>query len=309
MSSAPRSLLNDFFLNILDVGRFLARVVVGAFILWQIVFLFWANAGNIGKDLHGWVDKSRRKPERARIWDWLPKVPSLNKPVEEWLDSPADDMRKTAIGDFLERGERINKQWGQFTGQNQSWSLFAPTVARHISFLALELRWDDPDPPAEGAASGAAVRKPEILLSDNEPPDPYNFFRIGHFRLRRYESNLDVALYLERGESLEQPRVLEEWEDKVRRKLRRDWDCLMPYLKWRLQVFEKRNPDVPKPTQVIILARTYNIPAPPGDEPWHWDMEGPHPIARWLPNRKTEEGYVPVQIYNFSNDRFENLSR
>src|SRR5262245_43756164 len=109
MSSAPRSRLNDFFLNILDVGRFLARVVVGAFILWQFVFLFWANAGNIGKDLHGWVNKSRHKPEpeRARIWGWLPGLPSLNKPVEEWLDAAADDARKSTIGDFLERGERI----------------------------------------------------------------------------------------------------------------------------------------------------------------------------------------------------------
>src|SRR5262249_24189763 len=134
-------------------------------------------------------------------------------------------------------------------------------------------------------------------------------FRVGHFRLRRYESNLDVALYLEPGESTEQPRVLEDWEDKGRRKLRRDWDCLMPYLKWRLRGFQERHPDAPQPTQVIILARTYYILAPPGPEPWHWDMEGPHTIARWLPNRKPEEGYVPVQIYNFSNARFENLSR
>ena len=129
--------------NYIGWASFLARVVVGTFILWQFVFLFWANAGNVGKDLHGWVNKSRRKQERARIWDWLPRVPSLNKPVEEWLDAAADDARKSAIGDFLERGERINRQWGQLTGQNQSWSLFAPTVARHISFLALELRWDD----------------------------------------------------------------------------------------------------------------------------------------------------------------------
>ena len=54
------------------------------------------------------------------------------------------------------------------------------------------------------AASGQRPMpyQPELLLSDNEPVNPRRFFRLGRFRLRKYESGLDLVLRVKDNETL-----------------------------------------------------------------------------------------------------------
>jgi hypothetical protein len=64
---------------------------------------------------------------------------------------------------------------------------------------------------------------------------------------------------------------------------------MIAYLGWRLAAFERVQPDLPPPAEVILSMHLYRIPSPPGPEPWDWDDLGLHPVARWRP----ESAVVP----------------
>jgi hypothetical protein len=156
--------------------------------------------------------------------------------------------------------------WADLTGQPQSWSLFAPNVTDYLPFVEVELRWGGGRPAV-------------LLLSENEPADRDRFFRLGRFRLRRYESSVDVSPLP--GRPFDP--AGEDWRDQVAAAVANRWPHLLAYLRWRLEGFARDRPDLPRPGEVILCVHLFRIPGPPGPRPWDWEDLGRHPVARWRP--------------------------
>jgi hypothetical protein len=268
--------------------RQLAGVGLGLFVLWQIVFLTVANALRLAADA---------RPHLTTI---------------PWA----------AVG-------RIGQRWAEVTGQPQQWSLFAPDVFENLPFPAVELRWDDERQPARSAAAllvaaatnrplegltawgaaeslGASVPAPVLLRSDNEPRDPRRFFRVGNFRLRRYEGTITPALPINdtSGEG-----TADSVRQRIETQLRDESEAMRAYLRWRLAGFCRGHADLPLPRQVILVVRQYRVPPPPGPTPWDWEGPVQQPIVRWFPLAEPGPEYYPIEMYNPVVPRFEVLRR
>jgi hypothetical protein len=237
-------------------------IVLGLFILGQLFFLVSAN-------VLGFLDSLREDANN---------------------DSPAEDFAQAfevaAPGWLREEGHlndaqrivtSILKPWEQVTGQYQRWSLFSPDISRDICFPAVEFRWKD-------------KVSPEVLLSDNEPAEPTHYFRFGQFRIRRFEGQLDVTLSPD-----ESP---EDWRTTIHNRVEADGKAMRCYLLWRWREFQRRHPDRPRPSQIILQMRLYQI-RPPEEAPPYWNGPFVNPIARLRPPQTTLEEYNPV------TERFE----
>lgn len=251
--------------------RRLARVVLGLFILWQIVFLF------------GWNFWQLADAARPR----LKRMPFVKRLAPHWLEEEGE------VRQILAATERVPARWAALTGQAQDWSLFAPNVDTDLSFPVVELRWEDHPP----------VR----LLSENEPADVRHFFRVGNFRLRCYET--DIAPVREIAADAGEMRA-DAWRGEIETKLRRDSAVLHAYLRWRLEVYRRTQPELPLPREVVLAVRSYHIPSPPGPDPWDWQHpEQLQPVVRWLPGTELGPAFYPLEMYNPVMDRFEKLRR
>jgi hypothetical protein len=261
------------------------QVLLGLFIVWQIIYLVAGNLLNMAQETRS----SLADPDNE------PKLVQKAAEVVQWL-APGWIKKEGHVYDADEALSGLTKRWGQITGQVQGWSLFAPSVSEHNTFVAVELRWDGESYP------------PELLLSDNEPRDPNCFFRLGDFRLRKYESHLDVLLTLHDDEATEAA-AAERWRLRIEEKLDTDGKDLLAYLRWRWRKFRQAHPDRPTPSQVILYVRRYSIP-PPEQVPWHWDtnnyqMFDRQPMARWQPGADWEPDYQALEMYNHETGRFE----
>jgi hypothetical protein len=297
--------------------RGLAGLFLGLFILWQIFFLLGANILPMIEESKPYLKK---------------ESPLVQRLAPDWLDNKGQTYT------ILHTIDRAERRWSELTAQPQSWSLFAPNVFEHIPFPFVELRWEDdrlpvrsaaallgmlaPGLPLEAASLGAAaeqvLRAPvpprAPLRSDNEPADRHNYFRLGRFRLRRFEGNVSFIL-ARRDRQVEE--LADVWREKIEDHLRREADCLRAFLRWRMEAFQAQHPELPPPKQVVLGLRLYRIPAPPGPEPWDWqpvygeDASGPmaQPVLRWLPGAEPGPDYYPLEMYNPVMHRFESLRR
>jgi hypothetical protein len=242
-----------------------ARVLLGLFVSWQLLFLLVSNLLGTLQDI------------RPHLVGQLPAVAQV---------APAWSNGEGSVHAALQRTTRAARRYAELTGQPQDWSLFAPAVAHEVPFLAVELRWDDPS----GQDRTSALPRPVWLLSDNEPPDPNRFLRVGNFRLRRFEGTIDLE------------------------KVAPDWRAILAYLRWRWDRVRSERPDWPVPKQVILCVRTYHIPPPPGPRPWTWIWEPPdadrpqsQPVARWQPGAAPDPSYLPIEKYDADSRTFERL--
>lgn len=263
-------------------ARAAARAALGLFVVWQLLFLLASNLLSVEDALRAALQKS---PPAQRV------APDL-----------FDGTGRAHAG--LWAVERLTRRWEELTGQAQNWQLFAPDVADVVAFLAVELRWDDDRLPP-GTVAPDNPPPPVLLLSENEPADPNRFFRLGHYRLRRYESTIDVAPppgqpFGPHGEV---------WAALVERAVREGAGPMRTYLRWRLAAFRREHPALPPPTQAVLCVRLYRIPPPPGPRPWHWEYLGQHPVARWLPGVAAPPDRLPVETYDPASDTFERLGR
>src|SRR5206468_12736808 len=99
-------------------GRWMVRILLGSFILWQLVFLLGLNFCEVTRHYLG------------PYTDLRETFPTL---ADE--ESPARQR--------LARFEQVFTRWSELTNQAQSWSLFAPNVWSNIPFVGVELRWDE----------------------------------------------------------------------------------------------------------------------------------------------------------------------
>jgi hypothetical protein len=283
-------------------------VALGLLVVGQVLFLLAAN----GTDLAASLRKVCRRS------------PCLSRLAPNWVEGEGSVYR---LQQFVADG---TERWAELTGQPQIWAMFAPNVTDHVVFPAVELRWDEEwmplafasrrlaplaaAHPGEAAAFTAAVTltpppprpAPLVILSDNEPPDRQHFFKMGLFRLRRYEGNLDVFRSLD-GQPFEAES--DRWRTWIEEGVKEEWGPMKAYLRYRLTAFCRERPELPTPTQVILVARIYRIPAPPGPRPWDWEFLGAHRVARWQPWQEEKPADLPLEIYNPLVGRFENLAR
>jgi hypothetical protein len=302
-----------------------AQVFLGLFIVGQLLFLVAANFFGIAEKARPYL-KERPPAEPSDAFE------------ERLLQAGRTGAARVAPGwtheeghlyDAMEVITGLTNRWSQLTGQPQDWSLFAPTVYRVTTFVAVQFRWDaDPVPErdvpaliaplAARYAPGVAVfcvvspgsytarLPPRLLLSDIEPVDVRSFLRVGRFRLRRYESNLDLVLSCRDGKVGEGQ--LDAWRERIAGKVRDDWRALLVYMEWRLRVFQERNPGQSLPAQIVLIVRVYRIPSP--EEPAtsaFWPRPEQRPLARWQPAREEDDCFLPVEVYNPVAERFEPL--
>ena len=160
---------------------------------------------------------------------------------------------------------------------------------------------------AERLQTRAAVPRMDLFLSDNEPPDPRRFFRVGLFRIRRYEGN--VVLYLTQHEDESITAARERWGRSIREHLAENADQVLAYMKLRVAIYMQRHPDRPPPRQVLLVERVYGIRAP--DDPAESCWTGPTtlPLARWQRDVTWDEGYRPLEGFDPVNERFESIRK
>ena len=249
-------------------ARTAARAALGLFVVGQLLFLLASNLLSVEDAVRAALRKSA--------------------PAQRVAPDLFDGSGRTHVG--LHAVERVTRRWEEWTGQAQNWQLFAPDVADVVPFLAVELRWEDGLPPW-------------VLLSDNEPADIRRFVRVGRFRLRRYETTLELAP--SPGQPLG-PRGA-DWAADIESHVRARARPLLAYLRWRLATFRREHPYLPTPTQVVLCVRLYRVPPPPGPTPWQWEDLGQHPVARWRPGAVVPAGYLPVEAYDPTSERFERV--
>jgi hypothetical protein len=283
----------------------LAQVLLGFFVVWQLVFLLAANF--FGMLPHG-------MPETDEVTDEL-NVPG---PMEAGLAQ-----------DFINFVNDTTSKYAQLTGQFQAWYLFAPRFPHQAVFPTVEFRWDEDLPPVRQLAAarppreeGDEPRYPPAwaaalpadpgraveLRSVLEPDDPNRYFRpFGTWdRLLHYEFRLSLLfLYWTEDYFDSEP---DGWSYAINDRVRRQWKSIRAYLRWRLDRFQQEHPELPPPKQVVLSIRLYRCPGI-NQQPIVWRGPTDLPLARWQPEATPPPGHLMIEAYDPLTRRFESLKR
>jgi hypothetical protein len=297
------------------------QVVLGLFIVGQLAFLVLYNLIELCQDA-----QARLHPRTAVVVDRI--VPGYsNKSGHAWM--------------IMDEISTPLRRWAQLTGQDQSWSLFAPAVAKVTGFPAVTFVWDEVPTsahavarplgllaahhPLEVAALGLSAQETasdvppaaeELFLSDNEPADRYHFFRVGKFRTRRYETNLILYLRQRKGDEYEKDERAEteaearaRWGGTIREHVNENGVQMLAYLKWRLAAWQQGHRGRPAPRQVILVERSYTILLPNDHTGAVWEGPRTTPLMRWQPRAAWQNGYRPIEWYDPVTQRFETIPK
>jgi hypothetical protein len=298
----------------LTVIRIILGVGLGLFVIGHALFLIAYNLVDMSSTALDNLKKQRRiwernqipgaeleREENPAIWPRVTGLPIAGRYIEEWVERD----KKSGLSKAKAWIEPRLDFFARLTGQEQGWSLFAPSVVDWTCLISLELRWDDEDEP--GVAVPEGVPRSLLIPSDNHPRDINCYLRFGHFRLRRFEAKMETAL---RKFGDDEDTYRARWERRAREKVRGDEnssgvdDEIMIYFRWKLRKFQEDHPELPEPKQIILRSHTWTIPPPPGPSPWEWIEESDEPICRWRPGRHIPRG-ENLELYLHSENRFE----
>jgi hypothetical protein len=158
-------------------------------------------------------------------------------------------------------------------------------------------------PPAEPWRRGLGPYL--VVFSENEPRDKRHYVKLGHFRLRRYESCIDIS---PASADKEPDSVVDAWREEIEGRIRERWRLIQAYLRWQYGRLLKDHPGLPEPRQVILWVRIYRVPSPwQAPSPWNWQGPEWHPVARWQPGAQWSDNLLPVEMFNPVVGRFESL--
>ncbi len=319
-----------------------ARAFLGLFILWQLFFLFssniisllpkarenWAKQRIVQNVAPDWgeakgpvANAERSLTQVTSRWSELTGQPqnwSLFAPnvtdivpfvaVEFcWEDDPSSvpsisqQLAPFGAGQFLDQITLGAVAWGKdFFDREGLENQIQVLWTKAIGYGSPK---NIPSPP--DAVWRHHSRSAWILLSDNEPRNTQHYLRIGHFRLRRYESCIDISP----TSADEKPdTVVDVWREDIESRVRDRWQLMHAYLNWRLRRLLKEYPELPEPRQVILWARIYRVPlSEEAPSPWTWRGPEWHPVARWQPGAVWEDRLLPVEMFNPVVGRFESL--
>ncbi len=247
-------------------------VGVGLFALWQMAFLVASNVLNL--------------------------VPLRTNGAED--DMPYKPFQEEGTFTSFEPFQRVADvagaaldAYGEVTGQEQQWSLFAPGFPPHSLFTAVDMTFAD----------GSKVQ----VLSGFEPTD-YNspLIRAPFVNTRRYNVEMQFT-----------PPVLQHTADAMREAapvvraqtffyFRQCQPVLVTWLRWQIAQYAKAHPGRGGPVEVVYNARY--IPTPLPGEPKVWDKPvRVRPLVRWFPTKATPADELPLQVYDEAAKRWVTL--
>lgn len=148
------------------------QVLLGLFIVGQIAFLIASNT-------LGFVQ-------------WFPTL-KREKPNELINRIAPNFAEKQGHGwQWTEQAEANLRRWTELTGQEQGWSLFAPTISKETGFPAVLLSWHDAQPETKGFA-GALFSFDQkngfnLCAAWNHPPAPHSLSLTSHLGLLTAQS-------------------------------------------------------------------------------------------------------------------------
>jgi hypothetical protein len=102
------------------------QVALGLFILFQLVFLFGSN----GMEFLQWLGPELKGEPKKLANRLAPRFADEEGHGWAWMDRLETGMRR----------------YMQLTGQDQDWSLFAPTVGKATGYPVVVLLWDEAPP-------------------------------------------------------------------------------------------------------------------------------------------------------------------
>lgn len=130
---------------------------------------------------------------------------------------------------------------------------------------------------------------PWPVASSNQPNDLEAYFRLGGFRMRRFEGAVLPSL-----EEQAQPEAIRAL---VRDHVIRHRELVRGYLRWRLQDLEANSPCRWNPRS-LVLAGWYVSIREPGAQGHPWDEPRVVPLARWTVPRHGEDGPGLLEWYD-----------
>ena len=248
----------------------IGQVLLGVFIVWQLIFLAGANL--VAFFPHG-------EPEEVELSDSR--------------SMPADASEHGVAQHAIEVVGAVTDRWAHLTGQMQAWWLFAPSFPAQATFPVVELRWD------------SAARPPVRLASSLEPEDPHAYCRLpGSLdRLFHYEIRLGLV-YLGWDENL---KGFFPWRTIVQERLQRQWRSIRAYVRWRMQQYCELHPDLPPPNEAVLLVHIYRTPRP-GQDPQNRPVPVEKPLARWRPGKEPVENDLPMEMWDPQDEVFVRLA-
>jgi hypothetical protein len=195
--------------------------LLGAFICWQLFFLFALNYTQLRYGPAGTPDSVRAKDRESRPPDLF---------EEASLDVQA-----------------ITQRWAQLTGQYQAWWLFAVPL-KDATFPLVELHWQDEQ------------KYPTVRIhAFEEPSDPAAYFHApAGDRLLHYEMNL--ALVYNPWDPKELASEPDFYLAICMDRARDRWQPVLAYVQWRLRLYQREHPDAPLPTEVRLYNSVYSTP-------------------------------------------------
>jgi hypothetical protein len=236
--------------------------LLGLFVIWQLLFLFLSNVLLLVP--HG-------KPEFDEITDDLAVHGQATSvlPVQEGIEAIAT----------------VSDRWMEATGQLQGWPLFGPNFPPQAGFVAVQFRWDD----------GASI----MVKSPFEPQDPLHYFRSPGTSalLYNYEMRF-VFMPVYWPEARMGPSWWpweKEWREAITRRVQVQWKSMRAYLRWQRNRYVSDHPDLPPPTEAILLFDSYLIPRP-AEQPWNPKGPFQRPLARWRPGIEPPPGRLPIEV-------------
>jgi hypothetical protein len=231
--------------------------LLGLFAAWQLVYLPAAN-------LIDFVPRRVAGPDPEPMKDGYQKRGTFTavEPLQRAADYTGDAL------DF----------WGELSGQEQGWSLFAPGVPTHTLFAATEFRF------ADGTS--------DTVLSQFEPADKANppYRPPLYDRPFNFEAQFTYLAWFASPEAVEKhpdafrelPESMRVWRPQIR-----------AWLAWQLKQYRAAHPERGTPTEVILKHRF--IPTPNPGEPRGWTAPPfERPYARWRPAADSLDAYDPV---------------
>ncbi len=290
------------------------QVALGLFILFQLVFLYGSNA----MEFLQWLGPKLEGEPKKLVNRVAPRFADEQGHGWAWLDKAETGMRR----------------WMQLTGQDQDWSLFAPTVSKATGFPVVVLLWDEEPPQGPSipnsrldfdAKTGFNFVTPwqpppdtvVWLPSENAPDDPNNFVKFGKTRVRRYEGQFYMNTLPYDDEPRARPRS--RMTGRMRTLMTDAHDPVLKYLEWRMQAWQRAHPDQPRPKQVLLFESFFRIHGikieGEGEdrkvilEDRGWDGPLLVPQARWQPGATPLAGHYLVEPFDFSTQRFQPMAR
>jgi hypothetical protein len=311
-----------------------ARILLGVFILWQLFFLvsfnllsllprvreYWQDKPSAEAIAPEWLHEKGRLADAERVlttlctrWaeasgqpqNWSLFAPNVTTVIPfvavefcwEEEPSPVHSFSRWLVpltpGQVLEEailGAAVWRQEPEVQG-----------IKRRLTGILASGQVQRPPPAGWRRQPDTAI----VLLSPNEPKDILHYVKLGHFRLRRYESNIDVSLA---SADKNPDAVVDSWRENIEDRVRDHWRLMEAYMQWRLRDWSQKHPGSPEPKQVILWVRIYRVPSPEeAPSPWSWQGPEWHPVARWHPGGESTPEHLSLEMFNPVVERFESL--